>query len=53
MTGGITLRQFQETEGVEDWRVLSEGACAFFRAGSFAARARLVQAIAWYAQAYP
>jgi 4a-hydroxytetrahydrobiopterin dehydratase len=42
---GITVRQFHESEGVEDWRVLSEGASAFFRTGSFAAAARLVQGI--------
>jgi 4a-hydroxytetrahydrobiopterin dehydratase len=42
---GITIRQFTEAEGVEDWRVLGEGACAFFRTGSFPAGARLVQAI--------
>ena len=41
----ISPRQFHESEGVEDWRVLGEGACAFFRTGSFAAGARLVQAI--------
>ncbi len=29
MTERITPREFQESEGVEDWRVLSEGACAF------------------------
>jgi 4a-hydroxytetrahydrobiopterin dehydratase len=45
MTGRISPRQFQESEGVEDWRVLSEGACTFFRTGSFAAGARLVDAI--------
>jgi 4a-hydroxytetrahydrobiopterin dehydratase len=42
----ISLRGFQESPGVEDWRALGEGACAFFRTGSFAAGARLVQAIA-------
>jgi 4a-hydroxytetrahydrobiopterin dehydratase len=45
MTDRITPRQFHEADGVEDWRVLSEGACAFFRTGSFRAGARLVQAI--------
>lgn len=45
MTDYITPRQFQESEGVEDWRLLGEGACAFFRTGSFAAGARLVAAI--------
>ena len=45
MTDRITARQFHEAEGVEDWRVLGEGACTYFRTGSFAAGARLVQAI--------
>jgi 4a-hydroxytetrahydrobiopterin dehydratase len=41
----ITPRQFHEADGVQDWRVLGEGACAWFRTGSFAAGARLVHAI--------
>jgi 4a-hydroxytetrahydrobiopterin dehydratase len=41
----ITARQFHEAEGVEDWRVVGEGACAYFRTGSFSDGARLVQAI--------
>jgi 4a-hydroxytetrahydrobiopterin dehydratase len=45
MTGRITARQFHEAAGVEDWRVLGEGACTYFRTGSFEAGARLVQAI--------
>ena len=45
MNDGITARQFREADGVEDWRVLGEGACAYFRTGSFRAGARLVQAI--------
>jgi len=45
MSEGITPRQFHDAEGVEDWRVLGEGACTYFRTGSFAAGARLVQAI--------
>lgn len=45
MTDGISPRQFHEAAGVEDWRVVGDGACAFFRTGSFAASARLVQAI--------
>jgi hypothetical protein len=24
----ITLREFREAEGAEDWRVISDGACA-------------------------
>ena len=42
----ITPQAFQEAEGVQDWRVLGDGACAFFRTDSFAASARLVEAIA-------
>jgi 4a-hydroxytetrahydrobiopterin dehydratase len=45
MTERISPRQFHEAEGVEDWRVLGEGACTYFRTGSFAAGARLVHAI--------
>jgi 4a-hydroxytetrahydrobiopterin dehydratase len=45
MTDTITAREFHETSGVEDWRVLGDGACTYFRTGSFAAGTRLVQAI--------
>ena len=45
MNDRISPKQFRESEGVEDWRVLGDGACAYFRSGSFAASARLVQAI--------
>jgi 4a-hydroxytetrahydrobiopterin dehydratase len=45
MSEWITWRQFHEASGTEDWRVLGEGACAYFRTGSFAAGARLVDAI--------
>ena len=45
MTDRISPRQFHETAGVEDWRVLGEGACIYFRTGSFATGARLVAAI--------
>jgi 4a-hydroxytetrahydrobiopterin dehydratase len=45
MTDGISAREFREAEGVEDWPVLGDGACAYFRTGSFEAGARLVQAI--------
>lgn len=41
----ITPRQFHEADGVEDWRVLGEGACTYFRTESFEAGARLVHAI--------
>jgi 4a-hydroxytetrahydrobiopterin dehydratase len=46
MDGAITPQQFLEAGGVDDWRVLSDGACAYFPTDSFAAGARLVQAIA-------
>jgi 4a-hydroxytetrahydrobiopterin dehydratase len=45
MNDGITVSQFHEAEGVEDWRVIGDGACTYFHTGSFAAGARLVQAI--------
>lgn len=45
MSENITPTQFHEAEGLGDWRVLSDGACAYFRTGSFAAGARLVSAI--------
>jgi 4a-hydroxytetrahydrobiopterin dehydratase len=46
MTDQISPKQFRESDGVEDWRVLGDGANAYFRTGSLAAGARLVQAIA-------
>ena len=45
MSDRITARQFGEAGGVADWRVIGDGACAFFRTGSFAAGARFVAAI--------
>ena len=45
MNDGITPKQFHEADGVEDWRIIGDGACAFFPTTSFAAGARLVQAI--------
>lgn len=45
MTDRISPKQFHESEGVEDWRVIGDGACAYFRTESLAASARLVQAI--------
>jgi 4a-hydroxytetrahydrobiopterin dehydratase len=46
MDDAIPAREFQAAEGVEDWRVVGDGACACFRTGSFAASARFVRAIA-------
>src|SRR5205809_3429575 len=45
MADMITPKQFHEASSVEDWRVVGEGACAFFRTESFATGARLVTAI--------
>jgi 4a-hydroxytetrahydrobiopterin dehydratase len=45
MTDRISPQQFHDSAGVEDWRVLGDGACTYFRTGSFAAGAQLVQAI--------
>ena len=41
----ISPRAFLESDGTEDWRILAEGASAFFRTASFAESARLVAAI--------
>jgi 4a-hydroxytetrahydrobiopterin dehydratase len=45
MTDRISPKQFHESAGVEDWRVIGEGACACFRTDPFAKAAQLVQAI--------
>jgi 4a-hydroxytetrahydrobiopterin dehydratase len=45
MTERITPRQFHEAVGVEDWRVLANNACAYFRTGSFPKGVELVAAI--------
>ena len=42
----LSARQFKEAEGTGDWRIVTDGACAFFRTGSLAKSARLVAAIA-------
>ena len=46
MSDGITPQQFEASAGVEDWRVIGDGACAYFATGSFSAGARFAQAIA-------
>ena len=46
MNDGMTARQFRESDGVEDWPVLSDGAYAFFPTDSFATSVKLVDAIA-------
>ncbi len=45
MPDQITPKQFHESDGVADWRVLGDGATAYFRTRSVAQSARLVQAI--------
>jgi 4a-hydroxytetrahydrobiopterin dehydratase len=45
MSDWITARQFHETADLGDWRVVGDGACTFFPTASFAASARLVNAI--------
>jgi 4a-hydroxytetrahydrobiopterin dehydratase len=45
MSDAITARHFHEADGAQDWRVVGDGACAYFRADSFSAGARLAQAI--------
>jgi 4a-hydroxytetrahydrobiopterin dehydratase len=47
----ITPRQFQESDGVEDWRDVGMGACACFRTGSFATGVVLVDEIGRLADA--
>jgi 4a-hydroxytetrahydrobiopterin dehydratase len=42
----IRPAEFHGAEGLEEWRVLGEGACAYFPTGSFEAGARLVAALA-------
>ena len=51
MTERLSARRFHEAEGIEDWRVLFDGACAYFRTGSFAVGVELVDAIGRLADA--
>jgi 4a-hydroxytetrahydrobiopterin dehydratase len=45
MTDPLTGSEFAASEGVDDWRVVGDGACAFFGTASFAESARFVAAI--------
>ncbi len=45
MVEPIGLREFLDAEGAEDWRLLCNGATAYFRTGTLADGARLAQAI--------
>ncbi len=53
MTERITAREFHQAEGVEDWRALVyvNGACAYFRTGSFAVGVALIDVIGRLADA--
>jgi 4a-hydroxytetrahydrobiopterin dehydratase len=51
MAEHITPKQFRESDGVDDWRVLARGACTHFRTVSFAAGVALAGAIGRVAEA--
>ncbi len=44
MSEHMTPAQFLESDGAEDWRILSDGATAYFRTASFSESSRLVHA---------
>lgn len=46
MTDQIKIKEFTEAEGAEDWRIVSDGACACYRVSSLAEAARFVDALA-------
>jgi 4a-hydroxytetrahydrobiopterin dehydratase len=50
MTDRILSRQFHGAEGAEAWRLLPDGAYAFFRTDSFSMSARFVEAISGLAR---
>lgn len=45
MSDGISGKEFRAAGGVEGWRIISDGACAFYPTESFQASVRLVEAI--------
>jgi len=45
MADHVRSADFHATDGLEDWRIVAEGACAFYPTASFAESARFVQAI--------
>jgi 4a-hydroxytetrahydrobiopterin dehydratase len=51
MTERITARQFEESEGVADWRSVGEGVGITFRTGSFATGVQLIDVIGRLADA--
>ena len=51
MVERISSQQFEASQGVEDWRVLADGAKAHFATGSFARGVELIQVIGRLADA--
>lgn len=51
MAERISPRQFQASDGVEDWRVVSHGVQTYFATGSFAKGVQLVEVIGRFADA--
>jgi 4a-hydroxytetrahydrobiopterin dehydratase len=51
MTDAITPKQFHQSEGIDDWRVLVNRATTHFRTGSFARGVEFINAIAVLADA--
>ncbi len=45
MSDNISGKDFLAAEGVEGWRIISDGACAFYRTASLQAAVRLIDAI--------
>lgn len=51
MSDAITAQEFHDSDGVDDWRAGSEGACTYFRTESFATGVALVEQIGRLADA--
>src|SRR5687768_14347504 len=47
MNQKITAKYFHEADGVDDWRVIGDGACAVFRTGALVEGAAFAHAISW------
>jgi len=45
MSDQLKMKEFHQAEGAQDWRIVSDGACAFYRTRSLAEAARFVHAI--------
>ena len=46
MADNISPKQFHEAPGTQDWRVIGDGACAFYHTSSLVQSAQLVAAVA-------